>query len=459
MTSSAKLGVPFTNQNQSSPEVTHNEAILMMSAFQVGVESIGLNTPPVSPSEGDCYIVGPSPSGAWAGRGNAIAISFLNGWRFVPGNDTSGAIIPMGAEQEGLRAWDKSGNGQLYWSGSSWETTVSIPAEPMKFGQKSVSLNTTAIAVPAAVDSTLATNSDYVQVTGIYNPIPDGNNYEITQQTNSFTITKSGFYRTEFWCNAKSNVNNTQLAFKFAVNGTIGIERRPSIYMRNVGEIHPGSAFGYQYLNAGDVITLWIASTTNANITIQDMVFGAQSMTNGPTNIDQLVEYLSELADVEIDSSLTNGQILAYDSVDGLWKNVDPSAASAFPLEDLTNVDIDNGLSDGQFLAYDELTDTYKNSDQLVNYKEKNGTASDGLFSITDGSIQDYTLTADESFTFDLLNGQSLTLHLNGGATWTVTWPVITWIGGVEPTLTNADVLTFWRFNGTLFASYIGSVA
>jgi len=151
-------------------------------------------------------------------------------------------------------------------------------AKKIDYGQRAVSLNATAIAMTAAVDSTLATNTDYVQVTGIYTAVPDGVNSGITQQTNSFTIARSGFYRIEFWASARAGANNTQIGFKFAVNGVIGLVRRPKIFMRNSNETHTGAAFGYAHFNAGDVLTLHIASTNTTDITIEDAVFGAHSM-------------------------------------------------------------------------------------------------------------------------------------------------------------------------------------
>lgn len=58
----------------------------------------------------------------------------------------------------------------------------------------------------------------------------------------------------------------------------MGTPRRPKIFMRNIGEVHPGAAFGYAHFDAGDVLTLWIASTQSANITIEDCVFGATAI-------------------------------------------------------------------------------------------------------------------------------------------------------------------------------------
>lgn len=49
------------------------------------VKSRGVNTPPGSPSDGDAYIVGTSPTGVWAGKGNQIAFwrNSAGAWQFM----------------------------------------------------------------------------------------------------------------------------------------------------------------------------------------------------------------------------------------------------------------------------------------------------------------------------------------------------------------------------------------
>lgn len=278
MTTSPDLGIPFIDQQQGTPEVTHNEALLLLQAMTNGVIDRGVNTPAVGPTIGDSYIIGAAPTGAWAGRANCVTIWSGTAWDFIPGETSAGTPITMGARQEGMRIWVRDENTLYVWDGSAWTAFASTPPAPAEYGQRSISVNSTALSLTAAVDSTLATNTDYIQVTGIWNATPDGENSGITQQTNSFTIATSGVYRVEFWGSFRSSVNNTQVAVKFAVNGVIGLQRRPKTFMRNIGEIHTGSAFGYAHFDAGDIITLWIASTQTANVTIEDCVFGATSI-------------------------------------------------------------------------------------------------------------------------------------------------------------------------------------
>lgn len=147
-----------------------------------------------------------------------------------------------------------------------------------QYGQLTVSNNSTVIAVTAAVDPTLATNSDYKQVTGIWNAIPHGFNNGVTQQTNSFTITKTGVYRIEMWANVTSSANNTNVAIRFARNGVITLVRRPRAYIAAANDRLNMGAFGFAELTAGDVLTLWIASDKTSNITIEDCVFSTEGM-------------------------------------------------------------------------------------------------------------------------------------------------------------------------------------
>jgi hypothetical protein len=76
------------------------------------------------------------------------------------------------------------------------------------------------------------------------------------------------------------------------------------------------------------------------------------------------------------------------------------------------------------------------------------------------GSIQASVLTGAPTFTDSLEAGQSVVLHLEGGATYTVTWPTMTWStssGNAAPTLTAKDVLVLWKVSTTLYGAYVGS--
>lgn len=141
------------------------------------------------------------------------------------------------------------------------------------FGQRTITGNTSVIAKTAAVDATLSTNSDYTQVTGIFAVLPDGIVSGVTQQLNSMTVQHTGPYEIKIWASMTSSLNNTNVAYKFAVNGVISTQRRPRAKIGSGGDRVNVSAHGYINLTAGDILTLWIASDQTANITIEDAVF------------------------------------------------------------------------------------------------------------------------------------------------------------------------------------------
>lgn len=120
MTTSADLGISYLAGQQAQPEIIHNSALNQFQVMLSGVISVALNTPPGSPTQGDTYILGASPTGVWAGRANCLAGYFGTSWVFVPGNNSAGTPITMGARQEGLRAWSKADDKTYVWSGSAW---------------------------------------------------------------------------------------------------------------------------------------------------------------------------------------------------------------------------------------------------------------------------------------------------------------------------------------------------
>lgn len=76
------------------------------------------------------------------------------------------------------------------------------------------------------------------------------------------------------------------------------------------------------------------------------------------------------------------------------------------------------------------------------------------------GSIQSSVLSGAATFTDALEAGQTIVLLLEGGASFTVTWPTITWVssaGNAAPTLTAKDVVVLWKVSTTLYGAYVGS--
>ena len=100
-----RVKLPYILQSQSQKEVTHNASLDLIDALlQAAMVSVGVNTPPGSPVAGDSYIVGTSPTGAWAGQAKALAF-YTTGWNF---------ITPW----EGLTVWANDVNTLYTYDGS-----------------------------------------------------------------------------------------------------------------------------------------------------------------------------------------------------------------------------------------------------------------------------------------------------------------------------------------------------
>src|SRR5208282_4726210 len=70
-----KIPQLFVSALQGDAYYTAGEALLrgLQTLIEPNAISVGLNAPPGSPSNGDSYILGGSPTGAWAGQANNLA--------------------------------------------------------------------------------------------------------------------------------------------------------------------------------------------------------------------------------------------------------------------------------------------------------------------------------------------------------------------------------------------------
>jgi hypothetical protein len=74
------------------------------------------------------------------------------------------------------------------------------------------------------------------------------------------------------------------------------------------------------------------------------------------------------------------------------------------------------------------------------------------------GTIQTWTLSGNSSPTDSLATGQSITLMIDDGSAFTITWPTTSWVGGSAPTLstTQLTVVEIWKVGTTLYGAFVG---
>lgn len=108
MTTTPRLALPYILTQQAQKEVTHAAGLNRLDALvQPVVQQVGLNAPPATPAEGQCWIVGASPTGAWAGQANRLAQRIGGAWVFH-------------APFVGLVVVDAVTLALWYWNGSAW---------------------------------------------------------------------------------------------------------------------------------------------------------------------------------------------------------------------------------------------------------------------------------------------------------------------------------------------------
>ncbi|MBX3380097.1 MAG: DUF2793 domain-containing protein [Phycisphaeraceae bacterium] len=112
-----RWGLDLLTEGQAAAEISHNggqnRTDALLHASMIGW---GTNTPPGSPSAGDCYLVGGSPTGIWStpvSYANKIAAYYGSGWLLI-------------TPKAGLRVWDNAGTRSMLYNGSAW---VELPGQ------------------------------------------------------------------------------------------------------------------------------------------------------------------------------------------------------------------------------------------------------------------------------------------------------------------------------------------
>ena len=199
MANSPNLGLPYIAANQAQKHIPHNDAVATIDGLlQLSVISRGLNAPPSTYSDGNRFLVGPTPTGAWAGQAGTIALTSNGLWQF---------LIP----QAGWLLWVVAETILLAYDGSSW----AAPPPP------AINSNLTGLGVNATPDATnkLSVNSS----AALFNNI--GNGVQIKLNKNASTDTASLLYQTGFSGRAElGTTGDDSFHFKVSADGSTWTE-------------------------------------------------------------------------------------------------------------------------------------------------------------------------------------------------------------------------------------------
>ncbi|MBN8965589.1 MAG: DUF2793 domain-containing protein [Rhizobiales bacterium] len=111
---SPNLSLPFYQTKQNEFEVQHNEALMVLDALaMLSVIDRDLTEPPVSPAQGDRYLVKAPGAGDFIGRDNCVAQYDVGGWNFYP-------------PRVGWTCYVQDERTLLAWDGSAWQSALDI---------------------------------------------------------------------------------------------------------------------------------------------------------------------------------------------------------------------------------------------------------------------------------------------------------------------------------------------
>lgn len=150
------------------------------------------------------------------------------------------------------------GAGSGAWKPHSWAY----------YGEMIINTGTTGVAVTAAADATLNTDSDYTK----YNvDWASGTLDNITFSTDKLQVPIAGVYYLTFWCTIKIPNNNNYVGVKYSVNDSTPYSTR-KIATRSTAanDYRSMSGHGVVTLAANDTVSLYIAGTVSDTPVITD---------------------------------------------------------------------------------------------------------------------------------------------------------------------------------------------
>lgn len=186
----------------------------------------------------------------------------------------------------------------------------------------------------------------------------------------------------------------------------------------------------------------------------------AQSGGGGGASVTTADAAPSSPSDGDLWYDTTTLRLYVYynDGSSSQWVKANPSGSGG----SYSDSDVDTHLNSGTAASNEILSwngSDYEWIEQSVaTVYALSGTAIDP----TNGGIQTKTVAANTTFTETLASGESVVLMLEGGASYTITWPTITWVtnsGNSAPTLTAKDTLVLWKVSTTLYGAYVGGYA
>ena len=230
------------------------------------------------------------------------------------------------------------------------------------------------------------------------------------------------------------------------------------------GDAYTASAVA---ITGGTINGATVGATTPAAIT--GTTVSATTLRIGGVEVTSTAAELNTLDGVTATASELNYNDITTLGTAQSSKVVTASAGSAINFNSmaLTNVDINSGSVDGATVGAASHSTGKFTTLQATGALTCGAEIVETVYALSgttpaldpaNGTIQTWTLSGNSTPTDSLAAGESITLMVNDGTAYTITWPTMTWIGGSAPTLDTSSytVIELWKVSTTLYGALVG---
>ena len=206
------------------------------------------------------------------------------------------------------------------------------------------------------------------------------------------------------------------------------------------------------FTNAEQTKLSGIATGAEVNVNADwNSVSGDSQISNKPTLGTAAATASTDYA-TAAQGALADSSTQPSDNVSTLTNDAGYLTAESDDLDDVTGrgATTTNGITVGSITINGEIVEEATNTASV--------TGAQNLDPST-GTIQRIVMSGDITYTDTLVNGESITLHIDDGSAHAITWPAAAeWVGGSEPTLdtTNETIVVVWKVNSTLYGMTSG---